>query len=181
VADQEGADQLVLVGFSMAGRFTQYMPYLAPWRVRGQILISPAAAAPFGVPREVLLQWCEAAPYPERFQEILLSFIKIPPKPQLVDLYCATVASAPRLALEGTMRMFDETSIVEQVQQTRVPTLVICPTADALISPAYVRQGILALIPGARLALLDCGQEASIERPQETAGLIEAFVAGLGA
>jgi hypothetical protein len=43
-----------------------------------------------------------------------------------------------------------------------------------------VRQGILALIPGARLALLDCGDEAPIERPQETAGLIEAFVAGLG-
>jgi hypothetical protein len=57
----------------------------------------------------------------------------------------------------------------------------ICPTADALISPAYVRQGILALIPGARLTLLDCGHEAPIERrPQETAGLIEAFVAGLG-
>ncbi|HKO24278.1 MAG TPA: hypothetical protein VJY65_05995 [Chloroflexota bacterium] len=111
----------------MTDRFAQYMPYLAPQRVRGQILISPAAAAPFGVPREVLLQWCESAPYPERFGEILLSFIKVPPKPQLVDLYCATVAGTPRVALEGTMRMFNETSIVEQVQQTRVPTLVICP------------------------------------------------------
>ena len=73
-------------------------------------------------------------------------------QPRLFDLYCATVASTPRVALEGAMRMFNETSIVEQVQQTRVPTLVICPTADALISPAYVRQGTLALIPGARLA-----------------------------
>ena len=164
----------------MTDRFAQYMPYLAPQRVRGQILISPAAAAPFGVPREVLLQRRESAPYPERFGEILLSFIKVPPKPQLVDLYCATVAGTPRVALEGTMRMFNETSIVEQVQQTRVPTLAICPTADALISPAYVRQGILALIPGARLALLDCGHEAPIERPPQTAGLIEAFVGGLG-
>src|SRR5437879_4228710 len=33
VADQERVDQLVLVGFSMAGKFAQYMPYLAPQRV----------------------------------------------------------------------------------------------------------------------------------------------------
>jgi pimeloyl-ACP methyl ester carboxylesterase len=84
------------------------------------------------------------------------------------------------VALEGTWRMFNEDSIVEEVKQTRVPTLVIAPTADPLMSPAYFRQGILALIPGARLALLNCGHEIPIELPLETAGLIEAFLAGLG-
>jgi pimeloyl-ACP methyl ester carboxylesterase len=181
IADQEGVDRLVLVGFSMAGQFVQYMTYLAPERVQGQILISAAAAAAYGAPHEALQAWVEAAPYPERFREILVQFIAVPPKAELIDQYCAAVASTPRVALESTMHMFNDLSIVEQAQQIRVPTLVIGPTLDPLMSPDYFRQNILALLPGARLALLHCGHEVPLEMPQAAAGLIEAFLAGLGA
>ncbi|HEY8284651.1 MAG TPA: alpha/beta hydrolase, partial [Chloroflexota bacterium] len=101
-------------------------------------------------------------------------------QPELLDRYCAMVAQTPREALEDTMHMFNDTSIVEEVKQFRVPTLVICPTDDPLGSPDQVRQGILALLPHARMALLNCGHEIPLELPQEAAGLVEAFLAGLG-
>lgn len=179
VADQEGVDKLISVGFSMGGRFAQYMPYLAPERMLGQILISAPGPAPYGAPWEMLLAWCDAAPYPEQFWEIGRQFVKIPLTPEVIDQYCATVAQTPREALEATMHMFNDTSIVEQVKQTRVPTLVLCPTADPLVGPDQMRQGLLALLPQARMALLNCGHEITLELPQEAAGLIEAFLAGL--
>src|SRR5579864_4716991 len=80
VADREGVDRLVLVGFSMAGQFVQYMTYMAPERVQGQILISPAAAAAYGAPHEILQQWVDAAPYPDQFRPILLQFTKVQPR-----------------------------------------------------------------------------------------------------
>src|SRR5438309_1821940 len=123
---------------------------------------------------------CSSDLYPERFREILMQFIAVPPPSEVIDLYCAAVASTPRVALEGTMHMFNDLSIVEKAQQIRVPTLVIGPTLAPLMNPDYFRQNILALIPGTRLALLNCGHEIPIEMPQAAAGRIEAFLAGLG-
>jgi pimeloyl-ACP methyl ester carboxylesterase len=180
VADQEGADRFISVGFSMGGRFGQYMPYLAPERVQGQVLISAPGPAPYGAPWEMLLAWCDAAPYPERFREILQQFIRVPLQPELLDRYCAMVAQTPREVLEATMHLFNDTTIVEEVKQSRAPTLVICPTDDPLGDPDQVRQGMLALLPQARMALLNCGHEIPLELPQEAAGLVEAFLAGLG-
>jgi pimeloyl-ACP methyl ester carboxylesterase len=179
VADQEGADELVLVGFSMAGKFAQYMAYLRPEQVRGQVLVAPAPAAEMPLPREVGQEWLEAAPDRARFRELLAPFIKVPPKPELIDLYCDNVARTPRVALEGTLEMFAYTSIVEEARTVAAPTLVVGGAADPMLPPDYLREQVLGVIGGARLALLDCGHETPIELPQETAGLIEALVAGL--
>ena len=40
--------------------------------------------------------------------------------------------------------------------------------------------GVIAPLPHARLALLDCNHEIPIEQPRELAALLQAFVAGLG-
>lgn len=44
VADAVGADELIVIGFSMSGRFAQYLPVVAPERVRGQVLVSGCGA-----------------------------------------------------------------------------------------------------------------------------------------
>jgi pimeloyl-ACP methyl ester carboxylesterase len=63
---------------------------------------------------------------------------------------------------------------------TSAATLVIGGRHDPMLSPDTLRQAIVGPIPRARLALLDCGHEIPLEKPQETAALLEAFLAGLG-
>ena len=178
VADAARADRFVLVGFSMAAKFCRYMAYLEPGRVEAQVLIAPPGPEPLGVPREAFAPWVEAAPDPRRFRPILNQFITQPVREDLLDRYCASVASASRAALEGTIDMFYE-SIVDEVSGARVPTLVIAGTGDPILTPDYVRHSVVEPIPGARLVILPCGHEVPIEMPEETAWLLQAFVAGL--
>ena len=60
VADTAGAQRFVLVGFSMSGKFAQYIAAVHPQRVRGLVLIGPVPATEFSVPAEVVKAWCDA-------------------------------------------------------------------------------------------------------------------------
>jgi non-heme chloroperoxidase len=178
VADAAGAARFVLIGFSMAGKFSRYMTYLQPDRILGQVLIAPPGPEPLGMPREAFGPWLESAPDPRRFRSILSQFIKQPVREDLLDRYCANVARASRAGLEGTIDMFYE-SIVGQVSGIRVPTLVLAGDGDPILTPDYVRRSVVDSISGARLITLPCGHEVPIEMPKETAWIVQAFVAGL--
>jgi pimeloyl-ACP methyl ester carboxylesterase len=178
VADTVGAGQFVVVGFSMAGKFCRYMAYLEPRRILGQVLIAPPGPEPLGVPREAFTPWLEAAPDPLRFRPILSQFITQPVREDLLERYCANVASASRQALEGTIAMFYE-SITDQVSGIRVPTLVIAGEGDPILTPDYVKRSVVESIPIARLVTLPCGHEVPIEMPKETAWIVQAFTAGI--
>ena len=178
VADAVGAARFVVVGFSMAGKFGRYLAYLQPDRILGQVLIAPPGAEPLGMPREAFTSWLEAAPDPQRFRPILSQFMKRPVREDLLIRYCANVARATRAGLEGTIDMFYE-SIVDQVRGIRVPTLVVAGEGDPILTPAYVKRFVVDSIPGARHLTLPCGHEVPIEMPQETAWILQSFVAGL--
>jgi pimeloyl-ACP methyl ester carboxylesterase len=108
----------------------------------------------------------------------LNQFITQPVRPDLLAHYCASVANASRDALEGTIDMFYE-SIVGEVSDASVPTLVIAGTGDPILTPEYVRRFVVESIPGARLITFPCGHEVPIEMPKETAWALQAFIAGL--
>src|SRR5215210_5770384 len=65
-------------------------------RVLGQVLIAPAGPEKLPVPRDAFIPWLDAAPHPERFREILLSFTRLPIRQDLLDVYCRNVALASR-------------------------------------------------------------------------------------
>jgi pimeloyl-ACP methyl ester carboxylesterase len=178
VADAAGADSFVMVGFSMAAKFGRYMAHLHPRRVLGQVLIAPPGPEALAVPREALIPWLEAAPHPERYREILLSFTRQPIRQDLLDMYCHNVSIASRAGLEGTIDMFDE-STENEVKDIRMPTLIIAGEADPLFNREYVNKNVLPTTPGARAVFLPCGHEIPFEMPNETASLLEAFLAGL--
>jgi pimeloyl-ACP methyl ester carboxylesterase len=178
VADAVGSARFVMVGFSMAGKFGRYMAHLNPGRVLGQILIAPAGPEKFELPREALNPWLDAAPHPERFREILLQFTKLPIREDLLDLYCRNVSLASRAGLEGTIDMFYE-SIENEVRGIRTPTLIIGGAGDPLFNAEYINKRLLPTTPGARAVLLPCGHEIPFEMPDQTARLVEAYLAGL--
>jgi non-heme chloroperoxidase len=178
VADAVGAARFVMVGFSMAGKFGRYMAHLNPGRVLGQVLIAPPGPEKLDVPREAWSSWLEAAPHPARFREIVLQFTKQPIREDLLDLYCRNVSLASRAGLEGTIDMFYE-SIQNEVGNIRTPTLIIAGEGDPLFNAEYINQRVLPITPGARAVILPCGHEIPFEMPNETAWLIEAYLAGL--
>jgi esterase len=54
VADHVGAAELIVVAFSMSGRWAQWMASAKPDRVLGQILFGPAPAVALPLPEETL-------------------------------------------------------------------------------------------------------------------------------
>jgi non-heme chloroperoxidase len=57
VADGAGADRFVLVGFSMSGKFVQYVSCAYSDRVLGRILVAGCPAAAIPLPPELLADW----------------------------------------------------------------------------------------------------------------------------
>jgi pimeloyl-ACP methyl ester carboxylesterase len=179
VADHTEADRFVLVGFSMSGKYAQYIALAQPDRVLGLILIAPVAASEFPLPHKTARAFCEAAGSRDRILKALRPTIKVPIKPEVMETFLRDFVKIPRVALEETIRMFSKTSFVDRVKTLRVPTLVIGGSADPFLPPHYLRKEVIQRIPGARLVVLPCGHHTPLEMPAETAALITAFLAGL--
>jgi pimeloyl-ACP methyl ester carboxylesterase len=179
VADAAGADELIVVGFSMAAKFAPAMAAAAPSRVRAQVLIAPVGPDRADIPDEVFEGWIEAAQDPIEFRKVLQPFVARPIEDRLMELYCANVAIATQAALKGTSDMCSRESLVDVVRTVRIPTLIVTGKSDPLMPPAYIREEVLAYFPHARVVWLPCGHEIPYEMPAETAGLLEAFLAGL--
>jgi non-heme chloroperoxidase len=180
VADTAGAQRFVLVGFSMSGKFAQYLAAVQPERVLGLVLIAPVPASEFPVPADMAKAWCDTQHDRDAaFNQILAPFTKIPVRRELTDLFLDDFAKAARIGLEETLSMCG-VSFVEQAKTIRVPTLVLAGSYDPLVTPDMLMSTILTQIVGARMVALPCGHEIPQEMPEQTAALLEAFLSGLG-
>ena len=179
VTDATGAKQCVLVGFSMSGKFAQYIAALHPERVLGLVLIGPVPASEFPIPVEIRSTWCDAQHSREDFKRILAPFVKIPIKAELTEIFLDDFQKAARVALEQTLGMC-AVPLEDRAAMIRVPTLVLAGSYDPLIPPDLLRSTVLSQIAGARMVALPCGHEIPQEMPHQTAALLEAFVSGLG-
>lgn len=179
VADAARADEIVVVGFSMSGRFAQYLPVVAPKRVRGQVLVAGCPASPVPFPEETRRDWVDRAGDAERLKAVTAMFLTKPVEPAVLDRFGADAAKAAPAALDETLKILMHTSFADKLGSTRVPTLVVGGIHDPIFSPEALR-GWVASMPGARLALLDSNHEIPIEQSREFAAVLEAFIAGLG-
>src|SRR6478609_1122522 len=57
VADAAGSERFVLVGYSMSGKFAQYVTAEHPDRVLGQVLVAGCPAFALPLPPELLADW----------------------------------------------------------------------------------------------------------------------------
>ena len=180
VADAAGAQRFVLVGFSMSGKFAQHVACAHPQRVLGQILIAgcPAAAIPF--PVEARRDWSSRAGDAARLREVTAAYITRPVAAGVLDRWAAAAATVPEKILDESLRICTDVSFAERLETLRVPTLVVGGVHDPIFTPDALRHGVQNAIRGARLALVESNHEIPIEAPRELAGLISAFVAGLG-
>jgi pimeloyl-ACP methyl ester carboxylesterase len=180
VADAVGAQELIVVGFSMAAKFAPVMAAVDPSRVVAQILIAPVGPDAIDIPDEVFEGWMQSARDPQQFRIVLQPFVARPVEDTLLDLYCQNVARASQAGLKGTSDMCSKQSVVAAIRGVTIPTLIVTGTADPLMPDAYVREEVLRYFPHARVVRVPCGHEIPYEMPWETAWLLEAFLAGVG-
>lgn len=180
VADAAGLDEFVVLGFSMSGKFAQYLSLLAPDRVVGQILVAGSPAAEIPLPPEVIEDWLGREGDPERLAEVAEQYVTQPIEPRILERFGHDAATVSRAGLKGTLDAVCTTSFADRVGLIATPTLVVGGSGDPMFSPDALRAGVVAPLPRARLALVDAGHEVPVERPRELAALIEAFLAALG-
>ena len=179
VANHAGAQNFIAVGYSMSGRWTQWMSCHVPERIEGQILIAPAPAKALALTDDILERWMHDVQDRSTFEHFVAQFTKEPLPVQIVDGYFKDASQGWPRALRQTFDMCRKENFCSNLADTRVPTLVVAGRYDPMFSPEFLRDEIVAHIPQARMAVLECGHEIPLEKPMQLAGLVEAFVAGL--
>jgi pimeloyl-ACP methyl ester carboxylesterase len=179
VADAAGAERPVLVGFSMSGKFAQYVAVKHPDRVCGLVLVAGASPGEITVPPHVLDDWYARAGSPERMVDLIRNFITRPVAADVLARFGERAALVPRPVLEATMATLTDTSFAHELATLDLPTLVVAGADDAFFSPDILRNEIVRPVARARLAILECNHEIPMEQPRELAAMLEAFLAGL--
>ena len=180
VADHAGAERFVVAGFSMSAKFAQYLACIAPERESGQILIAGCPASEIPFPAETHQDWIDRAGDRAKLIELTRWFLTQPVEQEVLEAWADDAIKVPRVVLDESLKACLHTSFSDKLRDVRAPTLIVGGTHDAIFSPEVLRSAVQAPLKGARLVVLDCNHEVPLERPLELAGLIEAFLAGLG-
>jgi pimeloyl-ACP methyl ester carboxylesterase len=178
VADAAGAPKFTPVGFSMSGRFVQYLPLIAAERVEGMVIVAGCPVSAMALPEEVITDWVGRAGDREKLREVPLMFA-VKPDMALIDEFADDAAKASRHALEATLRML-LTSFEEQFKSrpAMTPLLVLAGKSDQLLGPD-VQRAIAAKYSKSKVIEFDCGHELLVEVPNEAAERVSEFVAKL--
>lgn len=179
VADAAGADEVVVIGFSMSGRFAQYLCVVAPERVRAQLLVTGCPALPIPFPEDLRRDWVSRAGDAERLKQVTATYTTKPVSDAVLDRIGADAAKARQVALDETLRICMYESFVEKLAAPDLPTLIVGGMHDLIFPEDVLRHVVAAPFQKARIAMLDSNHEVPIEQPCEFAALIQAFVAGL--
>jgi len=179
VADAAGALNVVIVGFSMSGKFAQYVALRRPDRVSGLVLVGGFPASPIPFPQDLLRDWVGRAGNRERLREMLVPFISEPVDAAILDRFLENAVRVPAPVLECTLQTCISMSFADCVESLRMPILVVGGQRDVFFPGEAVAQ-LARSLPCARGISLPCNHEVPMEQPRELAHLIEAFVSGLG-
>jgi pimeloyl-ACP methyl ester carboxylesterase len=179
VADATGATSIALAGFSMSGKFAQYVAVRRPARVSGLVLVGGFPASPIPFPQDLVRDWVGRAGDRERLREMLAPFISEPVDAAILERFLDNAVKVPAHVLECTLQTCINMSFADRVESLKMPILVVGGQRDVFFPQEAVAQ-LARTLPCARGIALPCNHELPMERPRELAHLIESFVCGLG-
>ena len=174
VADAAGADTFIILGFSMSGKFAQYVTSRHPNRV-GQVLVAGCPAGPLALPPELVDDWCSRAGNDDRLLDIVRDCSTRPIPPHVMQ---AAGRDAARVS-ETVLRENDRPRcyrLVHPPSRRLADPHARRRRPPGLAPPDVMRDGVAGPLARARLELLDCGHEIPIELPHELAEIVTRFV-----
>ncbi|MCS6912689.1 MAG: alpha/beta hydrolase [Myxococcales bacterium] len=151
---------------------------MAPARVAGLVLLCPVPAAGLPLPEPTRKLFHDAAGNHSQQRTILQMACRElteAARERLLDL----AASIPAACLHAGLEAWSRGGFADRLAALCAPTLVVA-TNDPFLPPSLLATAVVAPIARARLAVLPGpGHYPQVERPRETAALLQAFLAGL--
>jgi pimeloyl-ACP methyl ester carboxylesterase len=178
VADALGTTQFVLLGFSLGAKTAQYVAVRAPQRLAGLIVVAGCPVTEIPLPRELLADWYGRVGNGRALAAVTEQFASRPIPAEVVASIARDAEGIPAAALSGLMEECLRVDFSDQMKAAQMPSLVVGGSDDQIFGPEVLRTQVVARLPHARLAVLDCGHEVPVELPAELAAVIEAFLAG---
>jgi non-heme chloroperoxidase len=175
--DAESIGDAAVVGHSMGGQIAQWIGAEYPQRVRALALINTVPASGMALPPEADGLFFNSGGSRELQGTILglaTKQLDAEAKERLLDV---AGALAPE-NIQQVYRLWSGASFADKLGQITAPTLVVA-TDDPLLPPAFLTQAVVEPIKRARLVYLPGpGHYPQVERPAESAALLNAFLAG---
>jgi pimeloyl-ACP methyl ester carboxylesterase len=181
LAEQPG--ELLLCGTSMGGMLALEVMRQAPQRVKGLALLASSARP--DTPELIRLRSDAIELFAQgRMREVLQANLVFAFDPAhaaaLAPAYLAMIERAGGAQLIAQNRaVMARVDLRPLLPQIACPALVMCGESDLLTPPDHAQE-MAALIPGARLELLQqCGHLLTWEQPQRVSALLVDWLAGL--
>jgi non-heme chloroperoxidase len=178
VADAEKAASFVVVGHSMGGQIAQWLAAHHPDRISGAALLCPVPACGIPLPADAVGLFSTSGGNRESTKIILNMACKDLPEggaDWLADIAMRTSPEAVKYAFFA----WSTGGFSDVLGKIQAP--VVClGTDDPFLPPAFLRAEVIGKIAGSRFAYLaGPGHYVQVERPRETAAVLEAFLAAI--
>lgn len=167
----------VLVGHSMGGAIAQRFAADHSDLLAGLIVIASVPASGLELPPDYQAFFRSAAGNRNQTEALWNVFIANPlPAETFNMLLDSSMTVKPEACLEG-FDSWRQLNFADEVKRIKTPTLVIAPAADNPMTPDFLREKIVELIPNSRLTIIEkTSHYAQLEQPQELVRLITNFV-----
>lgn len=188
VMDALGMQQADVAGHSFGGGLAQRFAVRHPERLRRLVLVAPVdAARRLPLSDGSLIRLFGAMLVPALARRLLARAMRGVTSGSGLSADEIAHGYVDPLLLPGTPRVLRRfvraVAAAEGIDPSRVaaPTLVIVPERDRIVAP-WVQRTLAARIPGAQLAeIIGAGHTVQMERPDEVAALIAAFLSASSA
>jgi len=178
IADAEKIGSFVAFGHSMGGLLAQWLAAYHPTRIAGLVLGCSVPASGMTLPEEAIGLFSNCGGNRDMQRTILGLACKELSEARREKLLDDSVKTSPNAIRQG----FDAWRLAhfsDALSRIRAASLVI-GTDDPFLPPAFLRAEIVSKIAGARFSYVPGpGHYLQVERPIETAALLEAFLAAL--
>ena len=176
VLDATETKSAIVLGHSMGGQLALYLAAHYPERVRAVMALNPVPPAGLPLPPDATGLFRTSAGDRGK-QSIILGLacksLAEDEKNRILDLAGAVSAAS----IEGAFDAWVAGGFADKMSAIKAPVLVLA-TDDPFLPPPFLRESIVSKVARGRLALLKgAGHYPQCEKPEETAALVEAFLA----
>lgn len=178
VVEAAGLDRFVLMGHSMGGLLAQVLASGLADRLDGLALICPVPVTGMALPPDAHGLFFGSAGS-RQLQGAILDAASIELSPAERERLLDDASSLSQACIQEAYTAWTGGAEVE-LGGVHAPALVLA-TDDPFLPPAFLAQAVVARLPRARLVVLPGpGHYPMSERPQATAAVLGAFLAGIG-
>ena len=178
VVRAEHLGRFSLVGHSMGGQLVQLLASQHPGRVKGMAALAPVPASGVELPQEAIDLFRYSGEN-RAMQSIILDLASYDMDPDDKERILDDAETIPYNCILESFDAWTAGGFADDLDRIRAQTIVV-GADDPFLPPDFLNQAVVDPIRGARFAYLPgSGHYVQIEKTDETAAVLQAFLAGM--